>query len=163
MRCSRLACAIYFMLAAAGCDSAGDNGIIIEPPPEIEGEMTADVGGRAFVADSSVHAWFIGSTLVVEGQDSTGRAIRISLLNADAIGTYLIAGPQSGPAQAEYHTALQEYGTIADSAGSLNLTRLDSLAARGTFSFVAFSLSSGPISVQQGQFLAPLGDRPSAE
>ena len=163
MRCPNLLLLLVFAVLFAACDSSGDNGPTIEPPPEIEGEMTADVGGRAFAADVSVQAWFIGSTLVVEGQDSTGQAIRLSVLNADGTGRYQIAGPQALEAQGSYLTGQQEYVTLADSSGTLNLTRLDTLAARGTFNFVATSLASGPISVQQGQFLAPLGDPPTAE
>ncbi|HEX7070313.1 MAG TPA: DUF6252 family protein [Rhodothermales bacterium] len=159
MRFVRPVFVLALIVALAACDSSGDGGPNDPEPQEIEGSMTAEVSGRAFEADSIVQAHMVGSTLVVEGADSTGRMIRISLLNA-ARGTYDIGGPTSAQAQASYSNTLEEYEAIADTAGTLALTRLDSLAARGTFEFIAETVGGTRIIISSGEFLAPWSDAP---
>ena len=70
----------------AACDSGGDGDPIINPPDEIVGSMAAEISGKAFEADS-VTARFVGSTLLVEGTDSTRRSMRIAIQNLDRPGT----------------------------------------------------------------------------
>lgn len=161
MRRARLLSVLLAALIAAGCDSGGDDGgIIVEPPPEIEGSMSAEVSGKAFEADSLVGAWFIGTTLVIEGADSTGRSIRVALRNAEGTGTFAIAGLQSEAASATYWSSVQEFLSVANTPGTLTITRLDTLAVRGTFQFLAENLGGSLVAVEQGQFLAPRVDPP---
>ncbi len=137
----------------AACDSGGDGDPIINPPDEIVGSMAAEISGKAFEVDS-VTARFVGSTLLVEGTDSTRRSMRIAIQNLDRPGTFSL-GDALQIASASYLAAGVEYSSVGDSSGVVRITRLDSLATRGTFRFFGASVGGTQIAVEQGEFLAP--------
>ncbi|MEE9407316.1 MAG: DUF6252 family protein [Polaribacter sp.] len=124
-----------------------------------EGTLTAKVSGVDFTSfKASVSAVVTNGILSVQGSNSSGDYIRISISSYNGVGTY-----KTGDAIT--NTSSVMYGTISPVAawsstfdigsGSIEITEETATSISGTFTFTGFNGSSDSKQITDGKFNAP--------
>jgi hypothetical protein len=171
----RVALTLVIALAAAGCgkDSTGPPR---NPPPAL-GTMTASVNGRGWAAvDASGHPAALGLLMDFGPGDRVLTLMGTRLARGDTVfsdiylavggvapGTFLLGDTtaNSGAWMVERKVGLDtldtSWSTDATHAGTLTITRFDSLAktVAGTFGFSGWDPDSGVVEVTNGSFDVP--------
>lgn len=150
---------LFMVSVITSCSDASDDDLGTSG----EGTFTAKVDGSTFTSlQIAVGATVTNGVAAMQGSNSAGEYIRITILNYTGVGTYTTGNNPSNASSISYGTVnpiATWISTFDLGSGTIEITEETATSISGTFSFTGINNASGNTSsktITEGQFSASL-------
>lgn len=122
-------------------------------PTKTEKSVSATIEGVPWTSDLMVTARYSNNIFSFSGVSKDGKSISVTMMSVDKAGEYTIGGMGATGTLALSGNEDETYSTMFGSGpGTINITKLTSTEAEGTFSFTPKNIKGVEKKVTNGKF-----------